>query len=393
MMQQRTGPRVIEVRCPNEACGRTSHLGVDGLRRVFRCPGCRTKLPSIYSQHPAPDGEARAIAATGMVPHLRTAPTFDGDDELADPVEGADPGPLPRLGRLQLREKLGTGSFATIYHAFDPLLERQVVLKVFHDGDRKSPQDRDHFVTEVKALARLRHPQIVPIYDAGCEGAYHYIAMAFIEGRTLAEAISDRPLDFEHAARIVAAIAEALDYAHGMGIVHRDVKPSNIVLGSVGVAHLIDFGLAHRPEKEADGGRAGTIRGTPAYLAPEQGRGDDAIPQPSNDQYSLGAVLYELLCGRPPFVGPPLAVLISALQHEPPPPRTLNPDVPPVLEAVCLKTLAKRPEDRYPSCRELAEDLQGWLRGEPSAADHPPLRDRAWRWFGQVRESAAAFLM
>jgi serine/threonine protein kinase len=300
-----------------------------------------------------------------------------------------------RLGRHLLGEKVGNGAFASIYRAFDPLLERPVILKVFHQGGRNSPRDRDHFVSEVKALARLRHPQIVPIYDAGCEGAYDYIAMAFIEGRTLADAIAADRLDFRHATRVVAEVAEALDYAHGMGIVHRDVKPSNIVLDARGEAHLIDFGLAHRPENGESTSRAcaGTIRGTPAYLAPEQARGDDDVPRPSNDQYSLGVVLYELLCGRPPFVGPPLAVLISALQHEPPAPVGLNPAIPPDLEAICLRALSKRPEDRYPSCGELSEELRFWLRDASSSSAQSPPRRRARRWLGQVRDLAAAFLM
>jgi serine/threonine protein kinase len=306
--------------------------------------------------------------------------------------EAGDFGQTFGVGRLQLRDKLGSGTFATIYHAFDPLLERDVTLKVYHTSEEECSKDPDHFSTEVKALARMRHPQIVPIYDAGREGAYHYIAMAFIEGRTLAEAIADGPFDARNSARIISEIAEALAYAHGLGIVHRDIKPSNIVLDARGVAHVIDFGLAHRPGLMKTVIRSGTIRGTPAYLAPEQAKGNDAAPHPSNDQYSLGVVLYELLCGRPPFSGPPLLVLVSALQHEPPRPRDLNPAVPAGLEAICLKTLSKRPEDRYPSCQLLAEDLQRWLHGEPPLANQP--RSSGWPvgWVRQLRQVAATIL-
>jgi serine/threonine-protein kinase len=239
----------------------------------------------------------------------------------------------------------------------------------------------------------------VPIYDAGREGAYHYIAMGFIEGRTLSETLEASALGFTVAARLVTELAEALAYAHSLGIVHRDVKPSNILLDRHGLAHLIDFGLAHRREMVWDTSRSGLIVGTPAYLAPEQAPGKEGVPQPANDQYSLGAVLFELLCSRPPFLGPPLSVLVSVLQEEPPRPTTLNPDVPPGLEAICLKTLAKRPDDRYDSCQALAEDLQRWLRGERthaealSAAKPEPVTQ--WprrRWYNEARKFAASIL-
>jgi len=322
----------------------------------------------------------------------RDSSTPEWQDTILEAPEAVDSEQTFRLGRLQLRDRLGSGTFATIYHAFDPLLERDVTLKVYHTAEEECSKDLDHFSSEVKALARMRHPQIVPIYDAGREGEYHYIAMAFIEGRTLAEAVSDKPFDSRNSARIISEIAEALAYAHGLGIVHRDVKPSNIVLDARGVAHLIDFGLAYRPGLVGEINRAGAIRGTPAYLAPEQARGNDDLPQPSNDQYSLGVVLYELLCGRPPFSGPPLLVLVSALQHDPPRPRDLNPGVPPGLEAICLKTLAKRPEDRYPSCQSLAEDLQRWLRGEPPLANQPRSRGWAVGWLQPMRQFAATIL-
>ena len=263
---------------------------------------------------------------------------------------------------------------------------------MFHQGDLACTRDLAHFVTEAKALARLRHPQIAPIYDAGRDGGYHYISMAYIPGRTLAETLAEAPLGFQTAARIVSALAEALDHAHGLGIVHRDVKPTNIMLDEHGSPHLIDFGLAHRPDLQAELGPTGLIRGTPAYLAPEQARGNDALPEPASDQYSLGVVLYELLCGRPPFTGPRLVVLVSALQHEPPRPSTLDPNVPPALEAICLKTLSKRPEDRYHSCKLLAEDLQRWLRGEPTHAASAKPRRRPGSWFRWLRSSAATIL-
>ena len=406
---------MINVRCPNPACDQASHLVDDGLNRVFRCPRCRTRLPH-FEPHPRPQ---LGDGSTTQGPHLRrqrdtqeaglstaSAPSVRRGGGDVDPRETSGPerfGITPRLGRLQLRDKLGAGAFATIYHAFDPLLERDVTLKVFHTAESRhafepggSPsKDFAHFASEVKALARLRHPQIVPIYDAGCEGAYHFIAMAYLSGGTLAEAIAAHPFDWRQTARIIVEIAEALEHAHAEGIVHRDVKPSNIVLDAQGAAHLIDFGLAHRPGSDPveDGGsRAGVIRGTPAYLAPEQATGLDTPPLPANDQYSLGAVFYELLCGQPPFSGPRLQVLVSALQATPTPPRERNSGVPSGLEAICLKTLAKQPGDRYPSCGALAEDLNRWLRGETPLAEQSGTRPQPLRRFLPLRQIAATFL-
>ena len=277
----------VTVRCQNPACGQATRLCDDGLNRVFRCPGCRTRLPfAVSSLHARSAGALEEEVIPGTVDGsgiwLRFEDFTATADETAIP-EGTETEDLEhafRVGRLELRDKLGSGTFATTYHAFDPLLERDVTLKVYHTSGEDCSKDPDHFLTEAKALARMQHPLIAPIYDAGHEGAYHYIAMAFIEGQTLAEAIVDKPIDPRNSARIVSEVAEALAYAHGLGIVHRDIKPSNIVLDACGVAHVIDFGLAHRPGLTKTVIRSGTIRGTPAYLAPEQATGHDAAPIP-----------------------------------------------------------------------------------------------------------------
>jgi eukaryotic-like serine/threonine-protein kinase len=188
--------------------------------------------------------------------------------------------------------------------------------------------------------------------------------MALIEGRSLADRLRDGPLGYQRAAEVIVELADALSYAHEQGVVHRDVKPANIHVDGRGEIYLMDFGIAYRPDSGEVPVPPGTILGTPAYVAPEQAKGGQTDVLPASDQYSLGAVFYELLCGQPPFSGPPSYVLFHVIHHEPPSPRGIAPKVPPELAAVCLKALAKRPEDRYAGCRELAEDLRRWLRGE-----------------------------
>ena len=277
------------------------------------------------------------------------------------------------LGRFRVLSILGEGEHATVYRAYDPILERAVALKVPRQVVLKTAKVLDRFLGEAKALARLRHPRIVSVYEAGCAGGRHYIAMALIEGHSLAEQMLERPIALDRAAEIVAELAEALAYAHTQGIVHRDVKPANIRVDDHGAVFLMDFGIAYRPDSGEVALAPGVILGTPAYLAPEQAEGGQTNVLPASDQYSLGVVLYELLCGRPPFCGPPSYVLFHAIHQAPPSPRTVAPRVPRSLAAICLKALAKRPNRRYSDCQHLADDLRRWLRGET-----PWAYRRAW---------------
>jgi serine/threonine protein kinase len=268
------------------------------------------------------------------------------------------------LGRFRILEVLGEGRSATVYRAYDPVLEREVALKVPRRVDLKTTRSAERFLGEARALARLRHPRIVPVYDAGRAGESHFIAMALIEGRSLADRLRDGPLGYQRAAEVIIELAEALSYAHEQGVVHRDVKPANIHVDGRGEIYLMDFGIAYRPDSGEVPVPPGTILGTPAYVAPEQAKGGQTDVLPASDQYSLGAVFYELLCGQPPFSGPPSYVLFHVIHHEPPSLKGIAPKVPAELAAICSKALAKRPEDRYPGCQELAADLRRWLRGE-----------------------------
>jgi len=278
-----------------------------------------------------------------------------------------------RLNRFEILDVLGVGRHAMVYRAFDPFLERQVALKLPRPGVAHTARVVDRFLGEARALARLHHPRIVPVYEAGRDGDCHYIAMALIEGRSLAERIAESPLPFQQSAAIIVDLAEALAHAHELGIIHRDVKPANIRLDNLDTVYLMDFGIAYLPNSGEVPTPPGTILGTPAYLAPELAQGGQVEVLPTSDQYSLGAVLYETLCGQPPFFGPPSYVLFHAIHHDPPSPRTIDSRIPRSLATICQKAMAKLPDRRYSSCQALADDLRRWLCGETPLACR-----RAW---------------
>jgi tRNA A-37 threonylcarbamoyl transferase component Bud32 len=301
-----------------------------------------------------------------------------GGPPAAQPAPDA---PCPeRLGRFEIRGLLGRGAFGAVYRAYDAVLEREVALKVPRAELMDRPETRSRFLREPKAAAQLRHPHIVPVYDAGTDGDRLYIASAFIEGRTLAEVIADARLTLREAAQVAFDLAEALYYAHGMGVVHRDVKSANIMVDRRGQCMLTDFGLARIQRTEEKLTHDGVLMGTPAYMAPEQADAAFGAVGPASDQYSLGAVLYEMLCGGTPFEGPAAVVIFNLLNSDPEPPRRRNPGVPPDLETICLKAMARRPADRYADCQDLAEDLRRWLHDEPIRARRMGLFERAAKW-------------
>ena len=363
---------IAEVRCMNVRCGHPSRLGADELGRTFRCARCGSKLPRGLSGIDA--SYQSSLPPVGLRSPWEAARGARGSRQETAPA-------MPRrFGRFEIRGMLGAGSCATVFRAFDPALEREVALKVPHPGVLRGAKARARFEGEAKALARLRHPAIVPIYETGRFGEMPYLATAFIAGRTLAEVLEAGPFGCNRAAEVAIELAEALGYAHGLGIVHRDVKPANVLIEPAGGVHLTDFGLAHRRDA-AKLTREGALIGTPAYLAPEQSGTQSTPAHPLVDQYALGVVLYEMLAGRPPFLGPPSLVIYSARYDPPLAPRSLRADVPRPLERICLKAMARRPEDRYPTCLALADDLRRWLDGDAVEADvsGPPLT-RAMDW-------------
>jgi len=286
------------------------------------------------------------------------------------------------LGGFRLQRCLGEGAFGRVYLAHDPHLDRPVALKVVRPEFLHSPEHVRRFQREARAAANLRHPHIVAVHDAGQDGDHHFIVADFIQGSSLEARLADLPegktLPGREAVQIVRKLAEALAYAHQRGVVHRDVKPANVLLDERGEPALTDFGLASRDEGESNRSQDGRILGTPAYMAPEQCIGK---PEAASDQYSLGVMLFELLAGQRPFEGSNVAQFLYLHQHQAAPsPCRFRPQLPRDLETICLKCLEKEPARRYAGCGDLAEDLRRWLDGEPIRARRLSWKERLWRW-------------
>ncbi|MBA4187303.1 MAG: hypothetical protein C0467_04710 [Planctomycetaceae bacterium] len=296
--------------------------------------------------------------------------------------------PMPdRIARFEVREVLGGGAFGLVYCAYDPQLEREVAIKVPRPGTLNTPKRVARFLGDAKAAAQLRHPHIVPVFDCGKDGDLFYIASAYVRGQTLADAVDPGPMEFREAAAIVMKLADALAYAHANGIIHRDVKPANIVLDDAGEPHIIDFGLAQRGG-ETERGRL--ILGTPSYMSPEAAAGESGDAKPAFDQYALGVTLYELLTGRTPFSGPSKIQMFHHVNTVPPPPSEMNPNVPLDLQLICMKALAKHADNRYPDCAELASDLRKYLAGEVPSVRILTRRERFERWVKTEPKLASA---
>lgn len=371
------------------------------LRRSFRSSlACGEPLESaplrerLYrlGSPSAPSALARAADTPASAGNRNRAATFPAG---ATPPDGSRPAaadePDPQaVGRFTLQRRLGAGGFGVVFLAYDPLLKRQVALKLPRAPAIVDPDRRERFLREARSAAGLQHPHIVPIYEAGEIGPLCYITAAYCPGPTLAEWMRQQsaPATGQVAAQIILHLAEAVAYAHAHGVLHRDIKPENVLLdpsmtagGLPFTARLTDFGMAKLMDGTADETASGVLLGTPRYMAPEQAAGRRDQLGPPTDVYALGVLLYELLTGRPPFQGDDSADTLRRVVGEDPfGPRRWNPRIPRDLEAICLKCLEKPPGRRYATAVALADDLRRFLCREPTQARPMAWHERGGRW-------------
>jgi serine/threonine-protein kinase len=300
----------------------------------------------------------------------------------ANPASGAA---VPVVPGYEVLAEVGRGGMGVVFKARQTQLDRTVALKMLLAGQMASTADSERFRTEAEAVAHLDHPNIVTIHEVGESDGRLYFSMKFVEGRSLAGFVGTP----QEAARLVSTVARAVHYAHQRGIIHRDLKPSNILLDDLGQPYVTDFGLAKRLQGDSKVTQTGAIMGTPAYMSPEQASGKRGAVTTLADVYSLGAILYELLTGRPPFQAEtPLDTILQVLEKEPEPPGKSNVRVDRNLEAICLKCLEKEPQRRYSSAAELADDLERWQRGEPTRARPPSAWQVVRYWLRQNLRAA-----
>ena len=396
---------------------------LDRQELLDRHPDLADELAAFFADHDRmKDVAAPLRAATeAMLPFVPGTPEAAtlppkpaGSDTATLPPDGAITAPPPGtkvryFGDYELLEEIARGGMGVVYKARQISLNRIVALKMILGGQLAGEEDVKRFRTEAEAAANLDHPGIVPIHEVGQYDGQHYFSMAFVEGESLAAKVADGPLPPREAAELVRGLAEAVQYAHDRGVIHRDLKPANVLLeksresraessgkdharsdsSSSGSRHstldsrprITDFGLAKRTTGDSHLTSTGQILGTPSYMPPEQAAGNIEQIGPAADVYSLGAILYCLLTGRPPFQSAnPMDTLLQVLDQEPVSPRQLNPKVPRDLETICRKCLEKPVNRRYASAAELADELQRFLNGEPILARPISTTGRAWRW-------------
>src|SRR6266550_1169722 len=365
--------------------------------RVIRI--CRKCGAKIFSD--APEGLCTGCVletALGILPEAIAAGDDCGSEEnvQANNTNGAPRVQATRaaallgdFGDYELLEQIGRGGQGVVFRARQKSLNRTVALKVINLGQWSSKAHVKRFRREAEAAASLDHAGIVPIHEVGERDGSCYFSMKFVEGGQLDDVVRRSPMSIRQAVELIAKVARIVHYAHEHGILHRDIKPGNILLDQKGEPHLTDFGLARLVESESSVTQTLDVLGTPSYMAPEQAAGNNTAVSSNTDVYGLGAVLYQLLTGQPPFAGGTTYETIKLLlDTEPRQPRQLNPKVDRDLSTICLKCLEKDPKRRYSSALALAEDLEHWLKHEPIQARHIGVFTRGQKWIRRNPTSA-----
>ena len=341
---------------------------IDPIRSVanrvlnIRCPHCRSSV-----QMPD-ETELSGICC----------PSCGSEFNLADPGSSAPAG-FERIGQFALVERVGVGEFGTVWKARDQTLDRTVAIKLprRHHLDAG---DIELFLRDARVAAQLNHPNIVSVHEVGKHDNAVYIVSDYVQGAALNDWLETHSLSFDGVARLCEKISNAIHYAHERGVIHRDLKPGNIMMDLAGDPHIVDFGLAKREVGEVTMTLEGQVLGTPAYMSPEQARGDGHHAERGADVYSLGSILFELLTGELPFRGNRQTMLRQIIDARPPSPRELNNRIPRDLETICLKCLEKEPQARYGTAEALANDLRRFVDGKPVAARPIPNVIHAARW-------------
>ena len=355
------------------------------------CPKCGAEIPAD-----APEGGCPGCL---LESGLRLLASEDEDAPTVAPKQQRTTSQrlveiLGELGDYELVEEVGRGGQGVVFRARQKSLNRTVALKVISLGQWASTAHLKRFRREAEAAASLDHPSIVPIYEVGEREGACYFSMKFIEGGQLDEVVKRAPMSIRQAAELIAKVARTVHYAHEHGILHRDIKPGNILLDTKGEPQLTDFGLARLVEAESTVTRTMEVMGTPSYMAPEQAAGEYTKLSNATDVYGLGAVLYQLLTGHPPFAGSTTYEIIKLLlDSEPRPPRLLNPKIDRELSTICLKCLEKDPRRRYSSALALAEDLEHWLKHEPIRAHRTGIFSRGRKWVRRKPAIAAVITL
>jgi serine/threonine protein kinase len=345
----------------------------------------------MADKHPQSDPQPPAPTKKDEAPFdqviFNASSLFDSPPGQVARKPGKRVGMPKKIGQYQIVTELGRGGMGVVYLARQPSLNRHVALKVLNINLAADPDDAARFKSEAKLAASLQHPNIVQIYEVGEQDGYAFMALEYIEGGTLHDFLSSHELGPRQAAALVEALAGAMQHAHGIGVIHRDLKPANILLSraaergsklgeekpassdtrppALGIAKITDFGLAKQMNQSIHLTATGIALGTPSYMAPEQAKDDRKNIGPISDVYSLGAILYECLTGKPPFSGKtPLITMQQVVKSRPSPPTEIRAGVPERLEQICLKCLEKNPKNRYPDAEALADALRRFLDGE-----------------------------